>query len=79
MSKPWSLGEGETIYDCIAPTSDPWQMPVCAECGQVAYQVVIIKKVERTTRQIPLCARHFVSACLQLPELNKYNRGGKLG
>ncbi|HEV7522581.1 MAG TPA: hypothetical protein VGP89_15870 [Candidatus Angelobacter sp.] len=79
MSKDWHPGGGETIHDCVAPSDDPWQMPLCTECGQIAYQVVIVKKADASLRQVPLCARHFVSACLQLPELNKYYRGGKLG
>lgn len=81
MSKSWHPGEGETIHDCVTPTNDPWQMPVCIECGQIAYQVIVImvEKAQAPLREVPLCARHFINACLKLPELNKYYRGGKLG
>jgi hypothetical protein len=79
MGNAWNLGKGETIHDCIVPTDNPWQMPVCAECGQIAYQIVIVAEVGGNKRQVPLCGRHFISACLKLPELNKYNRGGKMG
>jgi hypothetical protein len=79
MGEAWNLGAGETILDCVVPTDDPWQMPVCVECGQIAYRVVIVAKADGTQYRVPFCGRHFINACLKLPELNKYNRGGKLG
>jgi hypothetical protein len=79
MNEAWKLGEGETIDGCTVPTDDPWQMPVCTECGKVAYRVVVIGRPGNDTRCVPLCGGHFTSACLQIPALNKYNRGGKIG
>lgn len=79
MTKVWTIGEGETVCDCVAPTDDPWQIQVCVECSQIAYRVVIVAKSDSAKRLIPLCGRHFISACLRIPELSKYKRGGKLG
>ena len=79
VSKAWKLAEGEIVQGCVVPTNDPWQMPVCAECGKVAYRVIVVGQAGSDTRLVPLCGGHFTSACLQIPELNKYNRGGKIG
>jgi hypothetical protein len=69
----------ETIHDCVSPGENPWELPVCPHCGQVAYRIVIVAIDDAVTRKVPLCGRHFVSACLQVPALNRYNRAGKIG
>jgi hypothetical protein len=69
----------ETIHDCVSPGENPWELPVCPHCGQVAYRIVIVAIDGVVTRKVPLCGRHFVSACLQAPALNRYNRAGKIG
>jgi hypothetical protein len=79
MSEAWKLAEGETVVDCVVPSDDPWRIPVCTECGKVAYRVIVIAQAESWQRFVPLCGGHFTSACLQVPELNKFNRGGKIG
>lgn len=73
------LAGKETIHDCVSPGENPWELPVCPHCGQVAYRIVIVAIEGAVIRKVPLCARHFVSACLQVPELNRYNRAGKIG
>ncbi len=79
MSKAWQLAEDDFVQGCVVPTDDPWRMPVCAECGKVAYRVMVVGRPGSDNRQVPLCGGHFTSACLKNPELNKYNRGGKIG
>lgn len=69
----------ETIHNCVSPGENPWELPVCPHCGQVAYRIVIVAIEGAVTRKVPLCGGHFVSACLQVPELNRYNRAGKIG
>ena len=69
----------ETIHDCVSSGENPWEIPVCPHCGQVAYRIVIVAIEGAVTRKVPLCGRHFVSACLQVPGLNRYNRAGKIG
>jgi hypothetical protein len=72
------LEEGEIIQDCVSPGGDVWEVPVCRECGQVAYRMVVIESDQGSRRTVPLCGIHFINACLQLPELNQYNRSGKI-
>jgi hypothetical protein len=79
MSEAWKLAEGETVVDCAVPSDDPWRMPVCIECGKVAYRVIVIAQADNWQRFVPVCGGHLTSACLQVPELNKFNRGGKIG
>jgi hypothetical protein len=75
----WEIGKDETIHDCLVPVDDPWQIPVCKDCGQVAFRVIVLVGAEGGERKVPLCGRHFINACLRIPELRKYDRGGKLG
>ena len=79
MSEPWLLSEDESISDCVVPSDDPWELPLCAECGQAAYRVLHVAVSGIVKRKVPLCGRHFIVACLRTPELSKFNRGGKLG
>ena len=79
MSEAWKLAEGETVVDCVLPSDDPWRLPVCIECGKIAYRVIVIAQASSGERLVPVCGGHFISACLQVPELNKFNRGGKIG
>ena len=79
MRNNWEMREGETIHDCLVPADNPWRIPVCVDCGQIAYRVVIVVGAEDTKQEVPLCGRHFISACLRIPEIKKYDRGGKLG
>jgi hypothetical protein len=79
MSDRWTLSEDESIVDCVVPSDDPWDLPLCAECGQVAYRVMLVAAAGIVKRKVPLCGRHFIIACLRVPELNKFNRGGKSG
>lgn len=79
INETWKLGKEESISDCVSPSGDPWDLPVCIECGQAAYRLVIVVSSGAAKRKVPLCGRHFISACLRVPELNRYNRGGKIG
>lgn len=79
MTDPLKLADNEIIQDSLAPSDDPWSLPLCRECGQVAYRVVLIANAAGTTRKVPLCGMHLTHACIQYPDLNKYNRGGKIG
>jgi hypothetical protein len=79
MSEAWKLAKGETVVDCVVPGDDLWRLPVCIECGKVAYRVIVIAQAGSSDRLVPVCGGHFTSACLQVPELNKFNRGGKIG
>lgn len=79
MVGKWKLAEGETILSCTVPLDDPWNLPVCDECGKGAYRVILIAQSDGKGRRVALCGGHFTSACLQVPELNKFNRGGKIG
>ena len=46
--------------------------PNCSVCGQTAYQIATITSfgVERET---PLCSRHFVDVCVEVPRLTRSN------
>lgn len=79
MKEPWVLSEDENVTDCVSPSGDPWELPLCAECGQVAYRVMVVSASGTVKRKVPLCGRHFITACLRVPELNKFNRAGKSG
>jgi hypothetical protein len=70
---------GETIVNCTVPAAEtPREYPVCQVCGNVAYRVIVIQSGGET-RQVALCGGHFISACLQVPALRKFERGGKMG
>jgi hypothetical protein len=79
MNPLYKPEDGETIAKCVVPTEHPWELPLCTECGQVAYRIVTVSAGEGTERTIPLCGRHFIQACLQFPELEKFSRRGKMG
>lgn len=79
MAGKWKLEEGETVLDCVVPMVDPWKIPLCAECGQVSYRVIVIARAGEEVRRVALCGGHFTTACLQVPELQRFNRGGKIG
>ena len=69
----------EHVCDCTSPAVDPWELPLCFECGQVAYRIVIAENAIGDQRKIPLCGRHFVSACLAIPDMQRFSRSGMLG
>jgi hypothetical protein len=79
MNTRFKLAPGEVIRDCSVPAGEVWQYPACAECGQLAYREVCIALDPLSSRRVPLCFSHFLRACLQIEELRKYARDGKIG
>jgi hypothetical protein len=73
------LVDGETVVNCLVPdTADPREYLGCVVCEAMAYRIIIIKG-NAGTRSLPLCGVHFIGAAIQIPQLQRYMRLGKIG
>jgi hypothetical protein len=60
----------------VSPRFEPvW--PQCA-CGELAYRIVGTFELG-VRRETPLCARHFIEACVDNPFLSYVEGGSRLG
>lgn len=69
---------GETIRTCEVPKQEEWEIPHCQECEQLAYRIVTVRAADGEERSVPLCVRHYVKACVELPELDRLSRRDKV-
>lgn len=62
--------DGESITKCLIPTQRTWEVPLCRDCGQMAYRIFSVRAADGTERTVALCGRHYIKACVQFPEVD---------
>jgi hypothetical protein len=71
--------EGDAIENCIVPELDPAETAPCYKCAQPAYRILVVGRFGSEKRKVPLCAMHFINACIKYPEVEEFIRRGKTG